>query len=337
MKTEPPSPSLRATRRAPSPAARRALGFAALLGTALCASAAPAADAADDTVFRVGFTRSMFREVNENDARAALKAYTSAIAREHHLSAYPDPLVFEGSADMAEALRLGKVDIVAAPTAEMLALPDKLVTGPYMMTVNGNVLGADYVLLTPVDGGIATLADLRGRRVVVLNSLRGALANCWFEVLLGENGFGPPVPFLADLKFAAKPSLAILPVFFGQVEACVVTREGFAVASEMNPQVGRRLRILASSPLVVPLLTGFRRDLNPKLRTLALDTLNTFQQSVPGRQVLTLFQSERVEARDTVDLESTRLLLAAHVRLTASPPPAPPPLPDGAARPASPR
>jgi phosphonate transport system substrate-binding protein len=261
-----------------------------------------------------------------------LKAYASVIARDRGFPTLANPVIFEGVAELETALRQEKVDIISAPSAEILALPGELLAGPYLVTVRGQVPGEEYLLLVRADRGLSTPADLKGRRVTTINNVRGSLAECWLEVLLGARGPGALGNFLGELKLVSKPSLAVLPVFFGQMDACVITRESFALVTEMNPQVGRELRILAVSPLVVPAITCFRRNIDPKVRAEVVDSLATLHANVSGQQVLTIFQSERVEARDDSALESTRRLLADRAQLEASPP-NPPSAPGSAAKP----
>ena len=259
----------------------------------------------------------MFQEGNENDARASLKAYAAVIAHDQKFSVEPNPLIFEGVAEMEALLRAGKLDVVAAPAAELLAVPARLLSGQFLMAINGTVAGEEYVLLSRVDSGVATLADLKGRRVVVLNSVQGSLAHRWLDVQLGTAGLESSRQFCGEVLLVAKPTLAILPVFFNKVDACVITRDSFLLAVEMNPQIGRGLRILATSPVVVPVITAFRREFDPTLRGRIVETMASLRASVAGRQLLTIFQSDHVESRDDAALATTRQLLADHARLTA--------------------
>lgn len=293
-------------------------------------------DAASPAPVRVGFTRAMFRGVNENDARAALKAYVGILARDRGLTVEGDPLIFDGTADLGVSLRSAKVDVFVCPTDEMLAIPAELVTDPYLITVIGKTSGTEYLLLTHADSGLATLKDLTGRRVAVLHNVQGSLAKYWLDVLFRNGGLDVADAQVGELRFVAKPALAILPVFFRQLEACVVTRESLAVMTEMNPQVGRQVRILATSPRIVPAGTFFRRGFDSESKRKIVETASYMETNPTGRQVLAIFQMERVNARGDAELATTRQLLADHARLTAlsnRATPAPPAGPNPPARP----
>jgi ABC-type phosphate/phosphonate transport system substrate-binding protein len=107
----------------------------------------------------------------------------------------------------------------------------------------------------------------------------------------------------------------VLPVFFRQADACVVTRRGFKTMSELNPQVSQRLKVLAASPGLVPTGFGFRPDYTDPLKNTIVAELARIKDSPAGAQVLTLFQSGSLEAHPLSCLDSAFELLATHQRL----------------------
>ena len=76
---------------------------------------------------------------------------------------------------------------------------------------------------------------------------RMSLALAWLDIALFNDGCRPVAEF-CRVEQNKKLTKVVLPVFFRQNDACVVTRRGFKTMSELNPQVGQQLRVLASSP-----------------------------------------------------------------------------------------
>ena len=85
--------------------------------------------------------------------------------------------------------------------------------------------------------------------------------------------------------------------------------------SELNPQLGQQLKVLATSPELVPSGFCFRRDYNDPLRETIVKELQQIMSTPAGAQVLTLFQSGALEAQPVSCLDSAFELLATHERL----------------------
>jgi len=101
------------------------------------------------------------------------------------------------------------------------------------------------------------------------------------------------------------------------MDACMVTRRGFETMAELNPQVGRQLKIVATSPELVPAVFGLRADYNPSYKPQLLAALSELQKSPAGQQVLTIFHCDRIEESPVSCLESALELVATHARLCA--------------------
>jgi ABC-type phosphate/phosphonate transport system substrate-binding protein len=261
----------------------------------------------------------LFREVNENDARASVRVYAKQVAESRGLIADPNPRIFSGTAELTHLLSSEEVDLVSMPTEEYLELGENLVTGPILISLVDGADYEEYALLVRADGGFNQVSDLKGHRVLVLDSLQASLADCWLEVLLGNEKLRAPGLFFSGVTRTIKVTQAVLPVFFHQADACIVTRQGFALMGELNPQVSKQLRVLATSPQVVPHLTCFRAGFNPALRVKLVEAVTEAHTNPAGRQLLTIFQCDRIEARLPSKLRSTMELLAARARQRGGP------------------
>jgi len=170
--------------------------------------------------------------------------------------------------------------------------------------------------------GPGTLADLRGKDIVVLSSKSGNVSLVWLKVLLFENGLGPPETFVKTVETGTKPSATILPVFFGNKAACLVDRLSFKTMIELNPQVGATLAPIAVSDLYLDSVTcisrvGYpsdraREDFRRQLRELHLKPA--------GRQILTMFKVDRLVPFKEEYLDGVRRLLAKSDQVKISDP-----------------
>jgi phosphonate transport system substrate-binding protein len=265
--------------------------------------------------FRVAFSTSMFAEVNENDARAAVKIWGQTVAKERGIPTEAETRVLKGITELRQALRAGLVDGVAMTTVEYAQLKDEVRFDPIFVTVNAGRATEEYVLLVHEASKMSSLADLRGRRLGFHSNPRACLAQPWLDTLLVRNGFKPAAEFAGTITQNSKLPRAVLPVFFRQSDACVVTRSGFETMCELNPQLAQQLKVIATSPEVIPGLFCFRADYRPPFRDQLLANVCELHRNPAGQQMLTLFLSERIEERPASCLSATLELLAEHARL----------------------
>lgn len=282
-----------------------------------------AAPANESFLTRFGYFRDLSRNINDNDLHNALRAYGAAIAHNSEIPTNPDNQIFDTYAQLETALRQASVDMISAPATAVLKLPPELLEPPFIISGNPSQKGVQYILLTRSDSGLASPADLAGRRLNLIDDVHSGLALPWLEILFDQAHLDPPASTLQALRSCPKASLAALPVFFHQVDACVISRASFDTLCELNPQLGRQLRVIASSPRLFPLITAFRRGLDPARRDAVTDAMLHLSDTPAGQQVLLLFQVDSLAFCDDADLASTRELIAAHARLSAPHPDVP--------------
>jgi phosphonate transport system substrate-binding protein len=137
----------------------------------------------------------------------------------------------------------------------------------------------------------------------------------WLDTALVEAGQKRAADFFGPIRYQDKASLVALPVFFRQVDACLITSNSFKVMGELNPQLHKQLRVLALSPDVIPSFFAFcARD--PSLVSPEVITAMTeMHQSTAGKQILTLVKADCIVERPVNCLQPSLDLLAKHDRL----------------------
>ena len=288
-------------------------GLMAFLGAALPANAAESPGAI--STFRMGFSKMAFGEVNENDAKAAVKVWGQTIAKAEGISVNPDPLIYGTFRILRDSFLSGSVDAAAITLPDYRQLRREIALDPLFVTRTAGSTTEQYLLLVRREGPVKSLADLSGRSLGLQNHMKSNLALLWLDVLLRQQGHPMTARFARSIHREAKLTKVILPVFFGQMDACVVTRGGYETMCELSPLVGKQLAILATSPEYVPSVFAFRASYRPPAFDRLSDCMKQLGSTPSGHQVLTIFQSDSVEQLPASSLDSALELLATHERL----------------------
>jgi len=279
--------------------------------------AMPGRAAEADHPFRFGFSMALMPDVNENDARAAMKVWAENIVKNGLVRADPNVLTFHDFASMAEALHNRAVDGVAASTSDYFTIQKEVGFNHFVFSVTDGSIYDQYVLLVHQESGLGKVEDLQGRSLNILKHTRMSLAQFWLDTLLMEKGLKPAQDYCGGITEEIKLVQTVLPVFFHKADACVVTLKGFKTMTELNPQVGRQLRVLATSPELVPSGFFFRTGYPPAQQKECLAEFTRVHTNPTGQQILTVFQTERLEEYPATVLDSSLALLARHRQLMA--------------------
>lgn len=284
---------------------RLALLFSVGLGGALRAQAEPVAS--PPIPLNVALLRDSLVRLNENDAKAAIGVLARQIARNVGYEIVPRVDIFDSQAGLKHALEIGHAQILMASLWDLLALgPKQDLEISYMCVVGGQT--STRWLLTRHDGPHHTLADLRGKSVLVLHNATAHLGTPWIETRLLELGYGAPAEFFGRYQIVDKSSAAALPVFFNRADACIVDEVSFDTLRALNPQLGRTLAAIEQTePLPNPVVCLTRDGwATPQFRRDAYEQFGRLGQEPAGRQLLTLFKCDglapfRAEQLDTIN------------------------------------
>jgi phosphonate transport system substrate-binding protein len=286
------------------------------LAVAWSAGAVLAGTAARDAL-HVGFSSTMFTEINENDARAVVKGWCQTIAKQRSIDMDPDSKILKDAPALLAAFQANLVDAAGMTALEFHELQRHAGLAHIFVCYTAGRNVEQYVLLVRQDSKINCLTELRGRGLITRLNARCCLAQSWLDILLAQNGLKLSGDFFGKINQNTRLSKVVLPVFFRQADACLVNLSGFETMKELNPQIGRELKVLASSPQVVPVVFVFRASYAPAFMDQLLTSLNELHQSPAGQQVLAIFQSERIEERPAEFLAGTMELIETHERILA--------------------
>ena len=303
--------------RGPHGSAWRGAGalLVVMLATAiqLVADPAPAAGAPSPRVARLALPADMFYDVSRKDAEIALETWGKELARGAKTQMQTQTAILDDGDAVSAATLRGEFDVFGLTALDFLRLREKLPADPALVGDRGRGPEDEHLIVVRRDGGPATLKDLAGKRLLCQAGVVGTLSRMWLDIALHRQGLPDASRFLGDIRSAGRPSQAVLPVFFRQADAAVVTQAAYATLQELNPQLGRDLVVLSRSPKLLFSLILFGKQTSAELRDLVSDSAFRLPMTATGKQALMLFKVNRVVPFDPANLDGVSWLVQEHV------------------------
>jgi phosphonate transport system substrate-binding protein len=247
----------------------------------------------------VGVSHTLLVNVNREDAVAAQRALFERIGQRMGHRLRVNTTVFDDPGQFRDAIA-GRTLHLAVMDAWQFLECEGLGLQPAFVPADADTTGRRFVVVARRGRQVGAMADLRGRTLVRLDSVDTGVCRAWLRNVLPD-AVREPEAFFGRIEPAAKVAAAVLPVFFGQKDACLVDERGFELMCELNPQVGEALAIVARSERLVDLVVcfGAREWDIVDGREIAQRALATLAADAAGRQILALFKVPGlVEYRD---------------------------------------
>lgn len=291
--------------------------YTGLIWTTVAAS--PPGGSADESKcipFRLAVSESLMTGNNRGDVRAVLKALLKTVAVERGMHFDSEPHMMSSVSAMAEFGRNNSVDMFCLLTSEFWHLRQKLAFDSFLGIVNNGRITEEYVLVIHQDSGMARLDQLKGGAILMLNDVKSILARIWLNAVLMRSGLKPAAGFFKTVTLDINLSKVVLPVFFKKADACLITRDGFALMEEMNPQVGSKLKIIAASEPLVPWVFAMRAENTSPYREDILEAISKLDAFPAGRQVLMITKADRIERYPLEYMNDTMAFMKQYYRLS---------------------
>jgi ABC-type phosphate/phosphonate transport system substrate-binding protein len=274
----------------------------------LCGCAPIPPSLAGPDSIRLAISESMVGDVNLNDARAATQVWVTRLAS--GVDVVVDAKLFDTAKDLQDRARNGQLDAVALNVLEYRPIAD-LLDSSQIVTSGGPGGQEQYLMLTKRNSGIRQLGDLKGRRLCLLKNPHMCVAPAWLLTRLEEGRYGPVEQFFGSVTTASKFPRVVLPVFFGQADACITSKSSFETMCELNPQVGKDLEVLASSAPLVVMFYIFRKNYDQGQKARMIAAISKLRSGAGGQQLATLFQFDELTVRDGACLGNALRILDA--------------------------
>lgn len=281
------------------------LGIAAALCALFFAGVAPVR-AAD---LHVAYPSGLFSNVDVKDAQAAVVSWGNSLGDKWGLPFSIVPNSYGEIDALIEPLERGELDMVALFPLDYLILKERVPIEPVLVPSFRGSATYHSVLLARRQRQIVDWRDLRGLQIAIARASRGSFVDVWMEVALLRRELEPSATFFSEIRRIDKTGQAVLLVFLQQIDACLVPADQFALMVELNPQLGRELVAVDTSPETCYGIICQRPQFDQARRETLEKNLIQMHQEALGQQIFTLFHYDQLSVYDPVYMEKTLQLL----------------------------
>lgn len=242
--------------------------------------------------YNVIIPQNLFTQVDLNDAAAAMNVWVKKLESiiKPDFSLQP---VFVNKIDDLDVNVLKKTAMICLNSIDYIKYKKKFKLEGALLSFKNDNLFTQYTLITK--NNIKNIDELKGGKIGMEYKQNQIIPYMWLDILLKKNKLPAKDKFFKEVKEFNKDSQLILSLFFGQIDACVVTKNSFNLMIELNPQIQKRIKIINESPDLILTVTCFTRNFkNVDYRERILKAAKKLNSYSDGKQILTLMKSDRV-------------------------------------------
>lgn len=298
----------------------RALHGITMLSGALCAIAL----LGSTTAFGQSKKTVLVSAVDQQLLDMSLDPADSKIVLEHVLNAVVFRSIkhvhhtYKDEATLMAELDKKNIDLFVMFLSDYLEHTGKDMEPAFVLSKESGSPQESYLFLSNKKSGKLSLSDFKGQPLLIHSAGSRELLDAWLEVELHKIGEKvKPSEFFESITHVTKGSKAAIPVFFGKVPACVISRGTLDTLSVLNPQIGARLASVMTSPPFLQGLLVFRKSMSQAKKELASEGILRLNETPGGSQLLRFAKIQEIIPFREEYATETAALIAQHRAILA--------------------
>jgi ABC-type phosphate/phosphonate transport system substrate-binding protein len=154
-----------------------------------------------------------------------------------------------------------------------------------------------FIIVVLKNSSIKSVSDLYKKKIAVQKN--DVIAQLYIENKVFEKHHKTSAHF----HFYPTKQRALLKLFFGKVDAAVVSNKTFELITELNPQIGKKTKILETTNIAAKNFGFLHKSLDPKSRKIIITKVQALHKTVRGKQILAIFKTDAVVKSKLQDLK----------------------------------
>ncbi len=260
---------------------------------------------------QIGFHAKSFPDFSVEDVEISVKLLAEELGKEIGVETHVD--VYEDIRAMRQDFEQGKINFVVASSILLVKEFNSALFVDGFRFVRISPLSDRVIVLGQIKPGKRTLQDYRGDRLALAQY--DPMTDLYLDYvswLTFKRSYQNSFKLLGREK---KAHQLILKLFFDSADVTCVYQNAYATALEMNPQLEKKLQIIAQTEFMPQGMGLFHRNTPVEFRELVIAEALKLADRPRGQQLLNLFKSERAIRSTYADLDAALKLNTAYQNL----------------------
>jgi len=250
--------------------------------------------------FRLAYYSPSVSDFSKADLITASNMYIKEVGTEIEFNSIST--IYNDPNKLALDLKNGKIDYVVASGLDFVKYFDT------SLLVDGFIKGYfdgthdRFLILVTKNSPIKNIEDLYKKKIAIKKS--DEIIKLYLENQLLKQGKDYKVTYE---NFTTRQR-ALLKLFFGKVDAAVVTKKSLSLLGELNPQILNKVRILKDTNIIADNFGLLHKSVDENMRHFLRKKTKELHTHTRGRQLLTLYKTEVVADSKVKDLQPIEVL-----------------------------
>lgn len=249
---------------------------------------------------------------NKSDVEASMIFWMSGIVKDYHKKVKIKCRIFDNVNDVINLKDKPQNILYGTSTINYLKIKEKCKIEPVAIT-NINVaegdIGERFVIAVNKKSSIKTISDLKSMKISVSGDYKSESTIYYWVNYLFSKEFGTPVSEVSKYLMIKKDNKeALMDLFLGQTDACIINKSTFNTMKKLNPQIGNKLNIIEESEDFFNTIIFMSETFDAKLKPFIIDRIFNLTTFDTGKQIRDLFKYKNIIEYNENLIKSTKKL-----------------------------
>jgi len=257
-------------------------------------------------------------ELNENEKQIALQLLANEIIKDSRLHMLIKPV--STFSEIKHLINKAEIDYVILNSFHYITHYDFLtqfITPPIWAIQRGPKERENYILVANKRFSGFKISQLRNTTISLHKQY--LLMNFYLDYLVKKQSKQNSTQFFKRLNYTKTASKAVLDVYFGKSDVCIVPEHIYNLTIDLNPAIKQELAIIhQSNEQFLPVLFfNFKRN-DSLVNSIVNNNISNISNTVRGQQILEMFNIEEVKRTTPHQLQPMRTLFNNYQALSTN-------------------